>query len=329
MKNTLIGVIVCLAAALVSSAAVNVLPGHFIGAGVLALFIGMLLNPYVRTYKQGFQLVSKKLLRVAIVLMGLSLHLSKVAQVGMFSLVVMSFTLFTAFAGGYYLGKWLGMDWKLSGLISAGTGICGGSAIAAIAPVIEADDHYVAYAISATFVFDVLMVVLFPIMGRAFAMTDLGFGLWTGTAINDTSSVVAAGYAFSDAAGQMAVIVKLTRTLSILPVVLIFSWINERQYRNHTHQRVRVNMKKIFPWFIILFLVMVGVNTLDLLPELWITYAVRFSKFAMVMALAAIGLNTDIKKMMTSGIAPFIHGFSISALVVLVAYMVQMVMGQL
>ena len=158
--------------------------------------------------------------------MGLTLSFSQVLQVGKYSLIVMVFTLFTAFGGGWLLGKIFGMNWKLSGLISAGTGICGGSAIAAIAPAIDADIKDIAYAISATFIFDIFMVILFPIAGRYFGMSDIGYGLWAGTAVNDTSSVVAAGYAFSDAAGGFAVIVKLTRTLSIIPAVLIFSLIN-------------------------------------------------------------------------------------------------------
>lgn len=120
------------------------------------------------------------------------------------------------------------MNWKLSGLISARTGIYGGSAIAAITPTIDAEDSDIAYAISVTFIFDVIMVILFPIMGKYFGMTDLRYGLWAGTAVNDTSSVVAAGFAFSDTAGNFSVIVKLTRTLLIIPVVLIFSYINER-----------------------------------------------------------------------------------------------------
>ncbi len=198
--------------------------------GVFALIMGMLLNPVVTKYpslEKGFNFTSKKILRFAIVLMGATLSFKQVLTVGKFSLIVMIFTLLTAFGGGYLLGKLFKMDWKLSGLISAGTGICGASAIAAIAPTIDADDSHVAYAISATFIFDVFMVILFPIMGAYFGMTDLGYGLWTGTAVNDTSSVVAAGYAFSDMAGNLSVIVKLTRTLSIIPAVLIFSYINE------------------------------------------------------------------------------------------------------
>ena len=138
----------------------------------------------------------------------------------------MMFTLLTCFGGGYFIGRALKLNWKLSNLISAGTGICGGSAIAAIAPTIDADNNDVAYAMSATFLFDMLMIVLFPIMGRAMGMSDEAFGLWAGTAVNDTSSVVATGYAFSEAAGDFATMVKLTRTLCIIPTVVIFAFIN-------------------------------------------------------------------------------------------------------
>ena len=169
-----------------------------------------------------------------------------------FSFVVMFFTLTTAFGGGYLFGRLFGMNWKLFSLISAGTGICGSSAVAAIAPVIKAEDRDIAYAISAMFIFDVLMVILFPIAGRYLGMSDIGHGLWTGTAVNDTSSVVAAGYAFSDAAGAFAVVVKLTRTLSIVPIVLMFSLINARyeaKLHNREVKREKVAIKEIFPVF--------------------------------------------------------------------------------
>ena len=142
------------------------------------------------------------------------------------SLTVMLFTLLTCFGGGYLIGRALGLDWKLSNLISAGTGICGGSAIAAVAPVIDAKDSDIAYALSATFLFDMAMIVLFPIMGRAMGLSDMAYGLWTGTAVNDTSSVVAAGYAFSEGAGDFATMVKLTRTLAIIPTVVVFSFVS-------------------------------------------------------------------------------------------------------
>ena len=203
----------------------SLLPIHLIGAAVIAMFIGMILNCFLKKnviLASGLKFTSKKVLKLAIILLGLSLNIKTVLNVGKMSLAVMIFTLLTCFGGGYFIGKALGLNWKLSNLISAGTGICGGSAIAAIAPTIDADDNDIAYAMSATFLFDMAMIVLFPIMGHAIGMTDEAFGIWAGTAVNDTSSVVATGYAFSEAAGDFATMVKLTRTLAIIPTVVVF-----------------------------------------------------------------------------------------------------------
>ncbi|MGL5978108.1 MAG: YeiH family protein [Erysipelotrichaceae bacterium] len=303
-------------------------PMHLVSGSVFALLLGMFLHPYVYAeHREVINVVAKKGLRIAIVLMGLTLSFSQVVHVGKYSLIVMVFTLLAAFGGGYLLGKAFGMDWKLSSLISAGTGICGGSAIAAIAPTIDAEDSSIAYAISATFIFDVLMVILFPIMGRAIGMSDLGFGLWAGTAVNDTSSVVAAGYAYSDAAGSFALIVKLTRTLSIIPTVLIFSWIGARM--NPDKQSGKFSIKKVFPTFILFFLLMVVVRSTGLIPETLANAAGTISKFMMVMALAAIGLKTNFKEVSKSGFKPMLHGFLISLLVVVVSFVVQMFLGQI
>ncbi len=346
IKKCSVGIFFAAILAVVSNFISGILPNHIIGAGVFALIIGMMLNPLTSKYpvfQQGFNFTSKKILRTAIILMGATLSFSQVLEVGKFSLVVMIFTLITAFGGGYLVGKLFHMDWKLSSLISAGTGICGGSAIASIAPVIDAEDSDIAYAISATFIFDVLMVVLFPIMGRYFGMSDLGYGLWTGTAVNDTSSVVAAGYAFSDIAGGFSVIVKLTRTLSIVPVVLIFSYINQRIVRkNETEyafsngsapstiqQNKKVEITKIFPWFILMFLGVVTIKSLGILPEFISSNISKISKFLMVMSLGAIGLKTNFKKLSKSGFLPMLHGFIISALVVIVSFLAQMAIGQL
>jgi len=322
----------------------RLIPYHLIGPGVFALIVGMFLNPIVskhRLFEKGLGFTSKKILRLAIILMGASLSFSQVLNVGKFSLIVMVFTLITAFGGGYLFGKLFKMNWKLSSLISAGTGICGGSAIAAIAPVIDAEDSHIAYAISATFIFDVIMVILFPIMGKFFNMTDLGYGLWTGTAVNDTSSVVAAGYAFSDIAGNFSVIVKLTRTLSIVPIVLIFSYINEhligKAEENHLVlegaitiiPKKRISLKKIFPWFILMFLTLVAIRSTGIIPEYMSSSISQLSKFLMVMSLGAIGLKTDFSKLSKSGFAPMLHGFIISTLVVIVSFLVQMIIGQI
>lgn len=314
----------------------GLLPIHLIGGSVIALFIGMIINQMYKpnsTTKPGIVFTSKKVLKFAIVLLGASLSIGTILQVGKLSLTVMVFTLLTCFGGGYFIGKALGLDWKLSNLISAGTGICGGSAIAAIAPVIDAEDKDIAYAISATFLFDMAMIVLFPIMGKAFGLTDMAYGLWAGTAVNDTSSVVAAGYAFSEAAGDFATMVKLTRTLSIIPTVLIFALIHIQLKRKELAAAEQLDLTsqvkftKIFPWFILFFVAMSLLNSVGFIPIEVSTTLKSLSKFLMVGALGAIGLNTDFKEMKKSGFQPMLHGFIISLLVVIVAFAVEYVIG--
>jgi len=312
----------------------SLLPIPLIGASVIALFIGIgisyFMNPS-KNLKPGLTFTSKKILKFSIILLGASLSISTILNVGSLSLVVMFFTLLTCFGGGYFIGKWLGLDWKLSNLISAGTGICGGSAIAAISPVIDAEEKDVAYAMSATFIFDMFMILLFPIMGRALGLSDMAFGLWAGTAINDTSSVVAAGYTFSEAAGDFAAMVKLTRTLAIIPAVIIFSYINIRIKRKNpaisNTGSQKVNISSFFPWFILGFLAMALFNSLGFFPSAVSGSLKTISSFLMVTALAAIGMNTDLSEMKKSGINPMIHGFIISTLVVIVALGVQYFMS--
>jgi len=309
----------------------NALPIHIIGASVIALFIGMIINHFGKPefLNKGVKFTSKKVLKLAIILLGASLSVRVIVSVGKLSLIVMVFTLMTCFGGGYFIGKALKLNWKLSNLISAGTGICGGSAIAAIAPVIDAEDSDIAYAMSATFLFDMAMIVLFPIMGRMLGLSDMAYGLWAGTAVNDTSSVVAAGYAFSEGAGDFATMVKLTRTLSIIPTVLIFSLINLRIKRKESSDAVykKISIWKLFPWFILGFLALAGINSIGVIPPSISSVAKDISKFLMVAALGAIGLNTSFKDMKKSGINPMIHGFIISALVVIVAIGVEWCMG--
>ncbi len=325
------GFLISVAIAALAKLLESLLPIHIIGASVIALFIGMIINSVWRPawLVPGLKFTSKKILKFAIILLGASLSVGVILSVGKLSLVVMFFTLLTCFGGGFFVGKVLGLNWKLSNLISAGTGICGGSAIAAIAPVIDAEDSDIAYAMSATFLFDMAMIVLFPIMGRMLGLSDMAYGLWAGTAVNDTSSVVAAGYAYSEGAGDFATMVKLTRTLAIIPTVLVFTFVNLRiKRKNHiTADSKKVMLGKLFPWFIAGFLALAVVNSAGVIPAEVSAAAKSVSKFLMVSALAAIGLNTSFKDMKKSGINPMIHGFIISALVVIVAIGVEWFMG--
>ncbi len=369
------GVSIAILIAIFSQWVEGLLPIHLIGASIIALFIGVLINTTMDTaiLKEGLKFTSKKVLKFAIILLGASLSIQTILNVGALSLAVMFFTLITCFGGGYFIGKALGLDWKLSNLISAGTGICGGSAIAAIAPVIDAEDKDIAYAMSATFLFDMIMILAFPFMGHALGLNDMAYGLWAGTAVNDTSSVVAAGYAYSEAAGDFATMVKLTRTLSIIPTVLVFAYINirikfkerinydeaflklnrkvqkyevsqldkmdilsennaivEDEIEAITHKEKatsKVNLLSIFPWFILGFIALSIVNSIGFIPKEVSLVAADVSKFLMVASLASIGMSTNIKDMKKSGFAPMLHGFIISALVVIVAITVEWFMG--
>jgi uncharacterized integral membrane protein (TIGR00698 family) len=223
---------------------------------------------------------------------------------------------------GYLCKRVFKINWKVASLLSVSTAICGGTAVATLGPTIRAKNRDIAYAISATFLFDIITVIAFPWIGRLLGLSDTGYGLWVGTAVNDTSSVVAAGYAFSDAAGSLATIVKLTRTLFIVPVVLAFSWIYAKKEKP-SQASEKINIYKIFPWFILGFLTVVGIRTMDLIPANMITKISFASKFFMSMALASIGLNTSLKEVKNVGLKPMIAGVVIDTSVVIVSLIAQ------
>ena len=242
----------------------------------------------------------------------------------------MIFTFAMCFGGGYFVRKIFGLNWKLGNLISAGTGICGGSAVAAIAPVIDADDKDVAFAMSSTFLFDMVMVALYPLMGKALGMSDIAYGIWAGTSVNDTASVVASGYAFSEIAGDYATMVKLTRTLAIIPTVLVFAYIGARIKQKEMKAEnggKKVKITKVIPWFIGGFLLLAGLNSFGLIPALASGIIKKISKFLMVMALAAIGLGTSITDFKKAGLRPMFYGITIDTLVTLTALAVIWCMG--
>lgn len=332
-KKIIPGIILSVSVALLAIFLSSLLPGDIIGATVMAILVGIALNPILNKYSQfneGVSFTGKMILRVGIILMGVNMNFSEVLSVGKYSLFVMIFTMATAFGAGNLIGKLFGMNWKLTNLLSVSTAICGGSAVAAVGPVIKAKDEDIAYAISSTFIFDILTVVVIPWIGIALGMSAMGYGLWVGTAVNDTSSVVAAGYAFSEFAGNTAVIVKLTRTLFIIPCVLIYSFITERleAKSNDTQGNYSVNIKKIFPYFIIMFLIVVALRSAGIIPSTIVPALSKTSKFCMVMALSAIGLKTSYKDIRNIGFKPMILGFVIDTLVVFVSIGVQLATGR-
>ncbi|MGA8112171.1 MAG: putative sulfate exporter family transporter, partial [Actinocatenispora sp.] len=197
-----------------------------VGAPIVAIALGALLRATLgrrevwSTLRPGAAFAGRYVLQAAVVVFGLGLSLTAVARVGLHSLPVMLGTLAVCLLGAWLLGRALGVSGDMSALVGAGTGICGASAIGAVAPAIAATEATVAYAVSTIFVYNVAAALIFPPLGHLLGLTDHGFGLWAGTAVNDTSSVVAAGFTFSPDAGRYAVVVKLVRSLMIAPVVV-------------------------------------------------------------------------------------------------------------
>jgi len=280
-----------------------------VGSPVLGILFGMLLAFWKRPvlFNEGVSYTSKKLLQYSIILLGFDMNLYNVLHVGRQTLILMAFTLTAAFLTAYFFGKLLKIKGNTKTLIGVGSAICGGSAIAATAPVIHASDEEVAHSISTIFLFNVIAAFLFPFLGHVLGMSDQNFGLWAGTAVNDTSSVVAAGYSFSNAAGNLAVIVKLTRTLMIVPVTLALAIYTSK--KNTGIQKGNFNLLKIFPWFVLGFLVASVMNTFLSLPAGLSGFLSQVGKFVIVMAMASIGLNTNLVKLVKSGGKPILLGF--------------------
>ena len=259
------------------------------------------------------------------------MNLFTVFKVGSQSLFVICFTLLAAFITAYVVGKLLKLHKNMTLLIGVGTSICGGSAIAATAPVIKASDEDIAHAISTIFLFNIVAIFIFPPIGHLLKMSDTGFGMWAGTAINDTSSVVAAAASWSNSAGNnttlaFATIVKLTRTLMIIPITLILALYASRSTKKTNSTNSKFNFLKVFPWFVIGFLASSVITSYIPIPVMIPHLLVNIGKFMIIMAMAAIGLNTNLKKLFTNGIKPIILGLSCWLAVASMSIAVQLVM---
>ncbi len=298
---------------------------------VLGLLVRNLMSPGQR-YTPGIAFAGKKVLQWSIIALGFGLSLDQVAKTGLESLSVTLITMTVAFLSAWGLGRWLGVHDKLLVLIGVGTAICGGSAIAAVTPIIRPDDNDTAFAISTIFLFNVIAVLLFPLLGHLMNMSDLGFGLWAGTAINDTSSVVAAGYSFSKTAGDYATIVKLTRATLIIPVCLVLAFVVAAREKRKQAQQGGVgqfSLASIFPWFILWFLVASGIRTAGLIPAAIQPSIHMLAEFLIIVALTAIGLSANLRKMISSGPRPILLGLGVWIAVAVSSLLVQWVIGQI
>ena len=306
MKKYLPGILLSFGIAAVSIFLGGLLP--LIGSSVLAIVFGIVLNNSMKLpaiFQEGLSFSGKKLLQYSIIFLGFSMSIGQVSETGISSLRISLITILIAFLAAYLAGRFFKMNRVLTILIGFGTAICGGSAIAAASPILEADEEEIALSISTIFFFNILAVFIFPFLGHLLQMSDAFFGTWAGTAINDTSSVVAAGYTYSPSAGDLATIVKLSRALMIVPACLIFA---AYRYIKSKQSAQKTNLKQIFPWFIAWFVLASLVSSLGFLPAAIIPYTKFISQWLMAMALAAIGAKVSFKQFKQAGAAPLLTG---------------------
>lgn len=327
-KANTLGILLCLAISVPAYFLGTLLP--VVGGPVFAILIGMILALIIKDrskIQSGVAYTSKKILQYAVILLGFGLNISVILAKGAQSLPIILVTISTALVVAFVVSKLLKIPSKVSTLVGIGSSICGGSAIAAAAPVLDADDSEIAQSISVIFLFNILAALIFPTLGSLIGLSNEGFGLFAGTAVNDTSSVTAAASAWDglhEGAHTLndATVVKLTRTLAIIPITLVLALfrlyqekkamaVNAGVSTNDEKAEVKssFNFAKIFPWFVIWFVVASIITTVFKLgPE--VTKPLKFlSKFFIIMAMSAIGLNTNIVKLVKSGVKPILLGF--------------------
>ena len=300
---------------------------------VIGLFIGLLLASLLINQERfiiGMQFTSKKVLQYAVVLLGFGLNLSQVFNVGLTSLPIILTTIATALITAYVIHKLFKLDSEIVTLVGVGSSICGGSAIAATAPVIKAKDESIATAISVIFFFNILAALLFPHLGSWLGLSNQGFAIFAGTAVNDTSSVTATASSWDSLHGtsilEQATIVKLTRTLAIIPITLGLSiWQSKKD-----NTKERFSLTKAIPNFILWFLLASLITTVAMsmgVPAAIFAPLKDLSKFMIIMAMTAIGYQTNLKKLITKGGSALLVGGLCWLLISIVSLLMQKLLG--
>jgi uncharacterized integral membrane protein (TIGR00698 family) len=258
----------------------------------------------------------KRLLRLAIVLFGTTLSLGEVLATGGGALLLIAIIVLAALAFTTSFGAWLRAPARLTGLIGVGTAICGATAIITIGPVLRAGPEEITFAVTTIFLFNALAVAVYPVLGHLLGLSDRLYGLWAGTAIHDTSSVLAAAYAYSDPAGQVATVVKLTRTLMLVPLaVAIAIAVSYRRAADGQAGSARVHIGSIFPWFVVWFAAAALLHSVGVLPPAWVRGLGVAGKFLVVMVMAAVGLGADAAAMRRLGMRPLLIGLAAAVVI--------------
>ena len=317
------GVLLCLALAVPCWLLGKAFP--VVGGSVFAILLGMVIALFYRNKaatQAGIAYTSKKILQYAVILLGFGLNLSEIARVGATSLPVILATISTSLIVSFVLHKLMHIPTNISTLVGVGSSICGGSAIAATAPVIDADDDEIAQAISVIFLFNIIAALTFPTLGSVLGLSNEGFGLFAGTAVNDTSSVTATAAAWDGMHPgantlDQATIVKLTRTLAIIPITLALAvWRTAKAKRAGGNQGSSFSLKKVFPFFILFFVLASVITTVAT------TAGVDASVFQPFKE-----LSNDLVKLVRTGGKPILMGLCCWVAIAVVSLGMQQVIG--
>jgi uncharacterized integral membrane protein (TIGR00698 family) len=309
---------------------------------LIAVFLGLYVRNVIGVeprFVSGIKFAIQRILRLGIILLGLRLSLQDVAATGVTALVLVAICITLALGLAYAAGRIFKVPWRLAALIGVGTAICGNSAIVATAPVIEAKDEEVSFAVATITLFGLIAVIVFPLIGHLAGLSDRVFGLWAGTAVNDTSQVVAVGAAYSSVALNFATVVKLTRNTLMAPLIVLFGIVYQRGQNRHmnakTAEASRLNFSKLVPGFVVGFLIMSLVRTFGVALGFFpsnvaqpgsLVFAANFliaadeiAKFAILMALAGVGLNTDLSSLRKIGLKPLIVGTCVAIILAVIS----------
>ena len=300
---------ILLTAAIAGSAfALHLLPGvDRLSPLILAIAIGMVFQNAIGTpaaAKPGVAFSMRRILRLAIVLLGLQLTLGQILAVGVGGLAIVMATLVATFLFTLAVGRAIGVERKLAELIAAGTSICGASAVIATNTVTRAREEDVAYAVACVTVFGSAAMLLYPLLPSALGLDAQAYGLWAGASIHEIAQVVAAAFQGGEEAGELGTVAKLARVMLLAPVVLALALLTTGSRGGAQGPAERLPM----PWFVFGFVAVVGANSFDVVPADAKAWIVPANGFLLSMALAAMGLGTDARKLARKGLRPLVLG---------------------
>jgi uncharacterized integral membrane protein (TIGR00698 family) len=287
---------------------------------IIAIILGILFRNIIGmpAYCQvGVTFSMKRLLRFAIILLGMQLSFGQVLAIGVKGVFLIVFTLFSTFGFTCWLGKSLGVSKSLTYLIASGTSICGASAVVATSSATHSSDLDTTYAVAIVTIFGTLSMFLYPLLPTLLNLTPETFGIWCGASIHEVAQVLAASYQVSPISGELASITKLSRVLWLAPVIFGVSYLYSSSKSDHNHQSPTAIA---IPWFIFYFILLIILNSLNIFPPEFKSVIGQFNKFLLTISMAAMGLETKLQQLLETGLKPLYLGAGSWLFISIVSY---------